>query len=87
MGDLIRQALNDKTNHSIDEARDEAIQRMKLGKLLATEVLIPLMTEEISTQRLLGRRRFLIDGFPRRIDQAAAFSANVCYSVALSLDG
>ncbi|MCJ1390121.1 cytidine monophosphate (UMP-CMP) kinase 1, cytosolic [Xylographa bjoerkii] len=76
VGDLVRQALNDRTNHSIDEAREDAIKGMNQGTLLATEVLIPLMTEEIRMQRLLGHQRFLIDGFPRRMDQAAALSSD-----------
>ena len=66
VGDPIRQVLNNRTNHSIDEAREDSTKRMNQGTLLATEALIPLMTEEISTQRSLGHRRFLIDGFANR---------------------
>ncbi|MCJ1286341.1 cytidine monophosphate (UMP-CMP) kinase 1, cytosolic [Xylographa opegraphella] len=77
VGDLIRQALNDRTNHALDEAREEAMKRMKEGTLLATEVLVPIMTAEIGKQRLSGHRRFLIDGFPRRLDQAASFAPHM----------
>ncbi|MCJ1434949.1 hypothetical protein MMC27_004319 [Xylographa pallens] len=77
VGDLIRQALNDQTNHNIDEARKDAIKSMNEGTLLATEVVIPLMTENISVQRTLGYRRFLIDGFPRCMEQAAVFAPEI----------
>ncbi|MCJ1399100.1 hypothetical protein MMC11_002302 [Xylographa trunciseda] len=80
VGDLIRQALNDRTNHGIDEAREDAIKRMNHGTLLAADFLIPLMTEEIDKQRLLGYQRFLIDGFPRRMDQVAAFAPSTIKS-------
>ena len=41
VGDLMRQALKDRTNHNIDEACEDAIKRMNQETLLATELLIP----------------------------------------------
>ena len=85
VGDLIREALNDRINHNLDEAREDAMKRLNQGTLLATEVLIPLLTQEISNQRSLGHQKFLIDGFSRRLDQAAAFAPDVGRSITLTI--
>ncbi|KAL7005036.1 bifunctional uridylate/adenylate kinase [Cystobasidiomycetes sp. EMM_F5] len=74
-GDLLRTEQNrqgSKTGQMIKEYITE-------GKIVPSEVTIGLlrtaMGEAIDKQ---GKHRFLIDGFPRKLDQAHAFDETVC---------
>lgn len=66
-GDLLRAAVKDGNTEL------EAI--MKEGKLVPMDVTIGLLKDAMVKS---GGSVFLIDGFPRALDQAEAFEAQVC---------
>jgi len=47
------------------------------SKLLPADILIPLLKEKMSQEQKNGHDKFLIDGFPRRLDQLRAFEEAV----------
>jgi UMP-CMP kinase len=57
---------------------------LKEGKIVPMEVTVKLlenaMHEKLSKEGSEGRGRFLIDGFPRKMDQAIFFEESVCPS-------
>lgn len=59
-------------------------EQMKLGNILPQEIVINLLKQEIIKQ---DKETYLIDGFPRKIDQAESFENKVCpCALALFLD-
>ena len=59
-------------------------EQMKLGNILPQEIVIELLKKEIIRQE---KQLYLIDGFPRKIDQAETFERDVCQcACALFLD-
>ena len=50
---------------------------MKEGKLVASSVTIGLLKKAIAKACAEGKRKFLVDGFPRALDQAEEFEAKV----------
>ncbi|KAL8996107.1 MAG: hypothetical protein Q9169_004299 [Polycauliona sp. 2 TL-2023] len=80
-GDLLRAEQN-RTESQFGNMIKEYIAD---GKIVPMEVTVQLlenaMTEEINTQKEKSTgRRFLIDGFPRQMDQALRFEEAVCPS-------
>jgi UMP-CMP kinase len=59
-------------------------EQMKIGAILPQEITISLLKKEIVKQE---KEIYLIDGFPRKIDQAVTFEESVCpCACALFLD-
>ncbi|KAL8759797.1 MAG: hypothetical protein Q9199_000521 [Rusavskia elegans] len=80
-GDLLR-AEQDRPDSQFGNMIKEYIAD---GKIVPMEVTVQLlenaMTEEINNQKEKSTvRRFLIDGFPRQMDQALKFEQSVCPS-------
>ncbi|KAK8847801.1 hypothetical protein M9Y10_018833 [Tritrichomonas musculus] len=75
-GELLRQETS-----SGSELGTFISEQMKLGNILPQEIVINLLKKEIIKQ---DKEQYLIDGFPRKIDQAETFEKNVC-SCALAL--
>ena len=71
-GDLLRDAVKNGNTEL------EAI--MKEGKLVPMEVTIGLLKDSMVAS---GAKTFLIDGFPRAVDQAAAFVSQIMECVAV----
>eukprot|EP01029_Cantina_marsupialis_P030038 TRINITY_DN791_c0_g2_i2.p1 TRINITY_DN791_c0_g2~~TRINITY_DN791_c0_g2_i2.p1 ORF type:complete len:793 (+),score=349.14 TRINITY_DN791_c0_g2_i2:187-2565(+) len=74
-GDQLRAAIRQGSSHG------KAIQKhIEEGSLVPVEVTLALLQKAMTAS---GRSKFLIDGFPRAIDQAEAFEKGVgpCYSV------
>ncbi|KAK5108084.1 bifunctional uridylate/adenylate kinase [Meristemomyces frigidus] len=73
-GDLLREEQDRQGSEFGDMIKDY----IKEGQIVPMEVTVQLlenaMTHEIETS---GNRRFLIDGFPRKMDQAVAFEEKV----------
>jgi len=50
------------------------------GEIVPMEITVGLLQNAMQQNIRKDRRKFLIDGFPRKMDQALAFEANVCES-------
>ncbi|MBW0509415.1 hypothetical protein O181_049130 [Austropuccinia psidii MF-1] len=50
------------------------------GKIVPMEVTIKLLENAIRASVSVGKSRFLVDGFPRKMDQAIKFDQDVCQS-------
>lgn len=74
-GDLLRAEQN-REGSKVGQLIKEYIRE---GTIVPSEVTIGLlktaMQEEVNTK---GKSRFLIDGFPRKLDQAHSFDETVC---------
>jgi adenylate kinase len=62
-GDMLRDAVNDQT-----EIGNKASQLMNQGKLVPDEIMLKLIENRISQPDC--KNGFILDGFPRTIDQA-----------------
>jgi adenylate kinase family enzyme len=49
------------------------------GKLLPGDVLVPMLKDEMRDRAECGASRFIIDGFPRAVDQLHLFEDEVGY--------
>lgn len=47
------------------------------GDLLPTDLLLQLLQRKIEAEKERGYRRFLIDGFPRKMEQGLEFEKKV----------
>lgn len=74
VGDYMREI----SRHSTSEEYEGAIkEHLKQGKLLPTEIIVPVMHRKIREEIKNSNNLFLIDGFPRKIDQAFEFESQV----------
>lgn len=46
---------------------------MRSGELVPNEIILPSLQNQIDAKMREGKRRFIIDGFPRDLDQAVMF--------------
>jgi adenylate kinases len=76
-GDMLREAARNQTPLGI-----KAKEYMDAGKLVPNDLVIGLMKDKIAT--LKGG--FILDGYPRTIEQADALSGAVDIDVAVNLD-
>lgn len=65
-GDILRQAVKDKTSLGI-----KAKEIMDNGELVSDDIMIGIIKETLSKPDC--ERGFILDGFPRTLEQAAAF--------------
>ncbi|CAN6664033.1 hypothetical protein TRVA0_035S01266 [Trichomonascus vanleenenianus] len=75
-GDLLRQ----EQNRPGSEVGQLIADYIKAGKIVPQEVTIGLLDREIKENLEQGRYRFLVDGFPRKMDQALTFEEKVAVS-------
>ncbi|UPR02908.1 adenylate kinase [Chloropicon primus] len=71
-GDLLRAEVA-----SGSEMGKDLEATMKEGKLVASSVTIALLKKAIANACEAGKRKFLVDGFPRALDQAEEFEGKV----------
>lgn len=64
-------------NSSFEEDEGAIREHLKQGKLLPTKMVIPILHRKIRDEVENSTRLFLIDGFPRKIDQALEFESQV----------
>jgi adenylate kinase len=69
-GDILREEVANKTDIGL-----EAAELMKEGKMLPSEYLLELLRDRISKN--MDTKGFLIDGFPRSMDQVHEFENKV----------
>ena len=74
-GDLLRKESKQDTEFGRDLA-----EQLRLGKIVPIEVTIRLLKNEIESQQ---KDFYIIDGFPRAVDQAVFFEKDVCPSIAV----
>jgi len=69
-GDLCRAAMKDTTSKYAQEIREI----MENGKLISTELLLKLLKDEMVARK---GAKYLLDGFPRSLEQAIMFEKEV----------
>jgi UMP-CMP kinase len=72
-GDLLR-AEQQREGSQYGELIKKFIQE---GEIVPMEITVGLLQNAMQENVRKDRRKFLIDGFPRKMDQALAFEANV----------
>ncbi|KNF05246.1 hypothetical protein PSTG_01462 [Puccinia striiformis f. sp. tritici PST-78] len=55
-------------------------EHIKEGKIVPMEIVLKLMQESMKRSIENGHTKFLIDGFPREMEQAVKFDAEICES-------
>lgn len=75
-GDLLRAEQDREGSEYGQMIRDY----IKNGEIVPMEVTVKLLENAMHAKLSNGRGRFLIDGFPRKMDQAAFFESTVCRS-------
>lgn len=75
-GDLLR-AEQDRNGSEYGQLIKDYL---KNGQIVPMEVTVKLLENAMHAKISDGRGRFLIDGFPRKMDQAAFFESSVCHS-------
>ncbi len=79
-GDMLRQAIADKTPVGLD-----AKNYLDAGELVSDDVMIKLVNSRIAQNDCVAG--FLLDGFPRTLDQAQALSDNgVNFDFVINID-
>ncbi|CCJ28308.1 unnamed protein product [Pneumocystis jirovecii] len=73
-GDLLRQ----EQARPGSEYANIIQQSIEEGQIVPMHVTIGLLKHEMSRSIIEGKMKFLIDGFPRKIDQCLAFEKNIC---------
>lgn len=59
-------------------AADRAtVESIRKNELLSTEALQPILMRALESLKSEGSHKFILDGFPRKFDQALAFEALV----------
>lgn len=64
-------------NSTLEEEEGAIREHLQQGKLLPTEMIIPVLHRKIADEMKNSNHLFLIDGFPRKIDQASEFESQV----------
>lgn len=64
-------------NSSFEEDEGAIREHLQQGKLLPTKMVIPILHRKITNELKNSNRLFLIDGFPRKLDQALEFESQV----------
>lgn len=76
MGDILRAERNKPDSPWAEKIKHE----MREGGLVPSELSLELLQSHISQAMRGGRKKFILDGFPRKIDQADLFEKKVCRS-------
>ena len=76
MGDILRAERNKLGS----PCREEIEYHMREGGLVPSELSMRLLQFHISEAMKGGRKKFILDGFPRKVDQAILFEKQVCRS-------
>lgn len=82
-GDLLRA----EQNRSGSEYGSMIKEYIKEGKIVPMEVTVKLLENSIGEAVKEGKKRFLVDGFPRKMDQALKFDDTVRRPLALIWPG
>jgi UMP-CMP kinase len=75
-GDLLR----DERNNPGSQYGELIHNCIKEGKIVPMEITISLLENAMATEKKKGNHRFLVDGFPRMVDQGQKFEETVCES-------
>jgi adenylate kinase len=83
-GDVFRYAARDTSGRAPSPAMATALAAMRRGELVSDATVVELVRER--AQCLVCRYGFLLDGFPRTVDQARALD-DILSGIKRSLDG
>jgi len=83
-GDVFRHAARDTSGRAPSPAMAEALAAMKRGDLVSDSTVVELVRERSAC--LAGKYGFLLDGFPRTLEQAQALEG-ILASVGARIDG
>lgn len=73
-GDLLRQ----QKDHEPPEIKEQIERAMREGKLVPPSLIMPILKKEFEKYGAVGGdTKILLDGFPRDVEQASAFSEEV----------
>jgi adenylate kinase family enzyme len=75
VGDLLREEAKDATS----PYRDFIPESIKKSVLLPAQLTTQLLKREMGKAQEQGKRRFLLDGFPRNLEQATDFDLKVAF--------
>lgn len=64
-------------NSTFEEDEGAIREHLQQGKLLPTKAIMPILHRKITDEVESSNRLFLIDGFPRKIEQAFEFERQV----------
>ena len=73
VGEILREEIH-QLGSPFASFINESIQN---SVIVPAQLIVNLLKVKISTSKLQGRSRFLIDGYPRNIDQAVMFEEEV----------
>ena len=73
-GDLLR----DERNNPGSQYGELIHNYIKEGKIVPMDITIALLENAMAAEKSKGHHRFLVDGFPRMVDQGQKFEKNVC---------
>ena len=76
MGDILRAERNKAGSPYAEEIE----RQMREGGLVSSELSLELLQTHIAMAMERGRRKFILDGFPRKLDQFTLFTKKVCLS-------
>lgn len=74
VGDLLRA----EQNRSGTTLRGVIDRCMREGKIVPAEIAVTLMKRKMIREAANGKKMFLIDGFPRNMEQVRLFEKEVC---------
>ena len=80
VGDLLREEIN-KLSSPFSNFISESIQS---SVIIPAQLTIDLLKAKMNASKTQGKNRFLIDGYPRSIDQAVMFEEEVLVIPSLS---
>lgn len=72
-GDLLRA----EQNREGSKYGELIAQYIKEGTIVPQEITVALLEQAIRTEHSKGNKRFLVDGFPRKMDQAITFEEEI----------
>lgn len=87
VGDLLRELIKPPKEGETRESPFAGFitNSMKQSVIVPPDLTISLLLKEMDKASAEGKTKFLIDGFPRSVDQAALFEQKVCiHSVQIS---
>jgi UMP-CMP kinase len=73
MGDILRAERDTPSSPWAKEIEDQ----IRKGGLVPSQLSMKLLQSHISKALVRGQRKFILDGFPRKVDQAILFEKKV----------
>lgn len=69
--------MREPSLNSTSNDRETIQDHLQQGRLLPTEIILPILQKKLEDEKKDGAHRFLIDGFPRQLAQRVEFEKQV----------